>query len=166
MQYRYVLLRSWDARKPVLVWICLNPSTADAESDDPTLVKIQTYARMWGYGSTVMLNLFAFRATDPWYMKRQDDPVGPDNDTHILSECARAETVIGAWGNDGTHLRRSEAVRRLLLLSNIGLHYLRLNQNGEPAHPLYLPLNLKPMPLITKGENDAYLYPTPKTSAL
>lgn len=146
-EYRYVLRRIWDRRLPVLVWICLNPSTADEDTDDPTLVKVQAYARLWGYGGVVMLNLFAFRATDPWLMKRQDDPVGPDNDFHIVNECVKAGKAIAAWGNDGEHLGRSEAVRGLLRESNIGLHYMRLNQSGEPAHPLYLPLRLQPVPM-------------------
>lgn len=152
-EYRYRLDRIWDqslsARK--VTWIMLNPSTADGEVDDPTVAKIQTYSRAWGYGRLSVVNLFAWRSPSPFALKRQADPVGPDNDDAIRGACHFADLVIAAWGNNGKHLNRAEAVRKLLLGSvSCGevppLHCLKINQNGEPAHPLYLKLSATPIP--------------------
>lgn len=139
--YRYVLRRQWNAR-PGVCWIMLNPSTADENTDDPTVMKCQTYARLWDYGSITVVNLFAFRATNPRILPSVQDPIGPENDTHIEREAARAALVVCAWGNHAKLNMRSTAVRGML--SGIPLHALRVTKANEPEHPLYLPLNLKP----------------------
>jgi hypothetical protein len=123
------------------MFIGLNPSTADARRDDPTLVRCVGFARDWGYGGMVTTNLFAFRATDPREMLRRRSPVGPENDRVILEQAVRVNRIIAAWGNLGAHLGRSEQLRRLIP----NLYYLKLNRSGEPAHPLYLPRGLSPL---------------------
>ncbi|MEE4661844.1 MAG: DUF1643 domain-containing protein [Halieaceae bacterium] len=140
-QYRYSLWRIWDRSLPAVLFIGLNPSTADARRDDPTLVRCMGFARDWGFGGVYTVNLFAFRATDPEVMKRARHPVGRDNDNVILATAARAQCLVAAWGNDGAWRGRGEAVRSMLP----GLHYLKLNATGQPAHPLYLPRGLHPM---------------------
>lgn len=139
-QYRYALWRIWDRALPAVMFIGLNPSTADAKSDDPTLVRCMGFARDWGYGGVYTANLFAFRATDPRDMKTARAPVGCDNDRVILELAGKVDKVIAAWGNDGAYLDRADAVRRLLPK----LYYLKMNRSGQPAHPLYLPKGLKP----------------------
>lgn len=139
-QYRYALWRIWDRERPAVMFIGLNPSTADAKLDDPTLVRCMGFARDWGYGGVYTANLFAFRATDPRDMKAASAPIGRDNDRVILDLAARVDKVIAAWGNDGAYLDRADAVRRLLP----ELHYLKMNRSGQPAHPLYLPKGLVP----------------------
>ena len=132
-RYRYTLGRIWDSELPYVAFIGLNPSTADAVEDDPTLNRCIQYAKAWGYGGVWMVNLFAFRATSPVDMKAADDPVGPDNDQSLKSVCEAADLVVAAWGNHGSFRNRSRQVRVML----DGLHCLKLNKSGEPAHPLY-----------------------------
>jgi hypothetical protein len=127
------------------MFIGLNPSTADETADDPTLRRCMNFAREWGYGGVCMANLFAFRATDPDAMKRAEDPVGRRNDWWLLRLAGEAELVVAAWGNHGAHLGRSAHIRRLLP----GLHALKLNASGEPAHPLYQRADAQPVPLET-----------------
>lgn len=95
-QYRYRLERAWDRSFPAAVFVCLNPSIADATLDDPTLRKCVGFARRWGCGHLVLVNLFALRATDPREMKRHPSPVGPDNDRHI-QEAVQPPARSSAW---------------------------------------------------------------------
>ncbi len=153
--YRYWLLRSWDARLRRVCFICLNPSTADAHTDDPTLVKVQTYARLWGYGSVTVVNLFAYRATDPAelgiYTRAGGDPVGPLNFDIIEREAKESALVVCAWGKGGEFLNRAAGIVEMLHDLKCAPHALRLNKDGSPAHPLYLPFNLKPFPMETSA---------------
>lgn len=90
-----------------------------------------------------MANLFAFRATKPSAMKVSNDPIGKENNKWLKKLANEASIVVAAWGNDGSYLKRSDQVKELL--SN--LHCLKMNKSGEPAHPLYLAGELKPMPM-------------------
>ncbi len=143
--YRYWLARMWSPERPCVMFVGLNPSTADDKRDDPTVRRFIHYARDWGYGGVLVLNLFAFRATDPSDLFRAADPIGPENDAALARGQSIAALVVAAWGNHGTHLARAAEV--LPALRNP--HYLRINRTGQPAHPLYLPKCLKPRPLET-----------------
>lgn len=90
-----------------------------------------------------MLNLFAFRATDPRGLKLATDPIGPDNDKHLLEEICNADLVIACWGDHGRFLGRDRQVCDLLC---VPLHCLRRNKTGTPHHPLYLKPGSKPKP--------------------
>ncbi len=140
-KYRYALWRTWDESKPYVMFVGLNPSTADETTDDPTLKRCINYARAWGYGGVCMANLFAFRATDPLYMKASQDPVGIDNNKWLKKLAEDAGLVVAAWGNDGSFLSRSARVKELIP----NMHCLKLNKSGEPAHPLYQPARLQPV---------------------
>lgn len=141
-QYRYSLTRQWNADLPTLMFIGLNPSTADATNDDPTLRRCIGFAKSWGYGGVIMANLFAYRATKPTDMKAAPDPIGIDNDQWLLTLANQSQLIVAAWGNHGSFLERSSAVKQL-----IGdLHYLSLNGSGEPKHPLYIKANTQPTP--------------------
>lgn len=124
----------------------LNPSTADEVKLDPSCTRTRVYAERWGYGALVVTNLFGWRATDPAHMKAARDPVGLRNDDAILRAARESDLVVCAWGNHGAHLGRSAAVLSSLRQSRVRLHALRLNGNGEPAHPLYLPGSLRATP--------------------
>ena len=141
-QYRYALWRIWDRGLPTVTFIGLNPSTADAKLDDPTLVRCMGFARDWGYGGVYTANLFAFRATDPRDMKAARSPIGPDNDRVIRELADKSDKVIAAWGNDGAWMGRADSVREAVP----SLYYLKMNRSGQPAHPLYLPKHLEPIP--------------------
>jgi hypothetical protein len=143
-RWRYLLWRRWDASKPAANFLMLNPSTADEHKLDPTCARARDYAERWGYGALIVTNVFALRSTDPGKLKTTEDPVGPGNDAAIVRAAKEAAVVVCAWGNHGLLLRRSSEVRAILRKYRISLHTLRLNANGEPAHPLYLPASLKP----------------------
>jgi hypothetical protein len=130
--------------KGLCVFIGLNPSTADENGPDPTVRRCIGYAARWGYGRLVMLNLFAYRATDPKAMMRQTDPVGPENDRFIQEVSNHADLIVAAWGNHGSHLLRS---RQVLAVLPHKLHAIRLTQKWQPAHPLYLRQDLLPAPI-------------------
>jgi hypothetical protein len=126
-----------------IVWIGLNPSTADEVTRDQTLATVCRYSRNWGFSQVVMLNLFAFRATDPRDLKRATDPIGPDNDKHLVAEVSQADRVIACWGDHGRFLERDRQVTELLAVS---FECLLKNTTGAPHHPLYLKSRIKPKP--------------------
>lgn len=140
--WRYTLLRQWNA-KPVLVWLLLNPSTADESRDDPTIRRCIGFSMNHGYGGLVILNLFAYRATNPKCLMDAADPVGPENDDWII-KCVLWRDVVCAWGNEPVRrgneklAPRIPAVRRLLLRAS-AIFCLRQTGAGQPEHPLYIP---------------------------
>lgn len=142
-RYRYALWRTWETALPRVMFIGLNPSTADECLDDPTLRRCMRFARDWGYGGVCTANAFALRATDPKEMLAAKDPVGPDNDRWLIRLAGESALVVAAWGNHGAHLGRSSALRAMLP----DLHCLAVNRSGEPAHPLYQPARRRPVPL-------------------
>lgn len=150
-RYRYKLWRIWDKSKLYAMFLMLNPSTADETKNDPTVAKCQQYAMDWGYGGLYVCNIFAYRATDPDVMKAYKEPIGQDNDEAIQEVADKAGVIVCAWGNHGVHMSRSDNVRQLLKGNE--LHYLKLNNNNEPGHPLYLRKNLKPTKFKTIAEN-------------
>lgn len=153
-RYRYWLMRRFGLDGVPVVFIMLNPSTADAQQDDPTIRRCANYAKSWGGNELIVVNLFALRATDPKELNRDGvaDPVGPLNDDAIDWAVDYASRNYGfavcAWGNHGSYMQRSETVRGRCERNNIQLYALRITQTGEPSHPLYLPANLKPAKLL------------------
>jgi hypothetical protein len=145
-RYRYLLWRVWDAEKPTAVFLMLNPSTADEIENDPTVERCQRRVHALGYGSLRVVNLFAYRSTDPAQLYQQDDPVGPENDEAILKASKDAGIVICGWGTDGSLHDRGEAVLRLLQQNGVTPHYLKLNKDGSPGHPLYIAYSVQPKP--------------------
>ncbi len=140
-RYRYALWRRWAEGSQVL-FVMLNPSTANESIDDPTIRRCVGFAKSWGFGSLAVGNLFALRATDPSELTRNDDPVGPENDEHILGLMAQCDLVIAAWGCKGSYRKRNRVVRDFWP----NWHILDSTKDGHPKHPLYLPAALKPMP--------------------
>jgi hypothetical protein len=132
--YRYRLWREWDASRAAVAFVMLNPSTADAGTDDPTIRRCLGFARAWGFGRLEVVNLFALRATDPRLLRSHPDPVGPDNDRHIREVAAATAQVVAAWGALGTTRDRALAIGELLPPS---LLTLGLTKRGQPRHPLY-----------------------------
>ena len=153
-RYRYFLTRSWDLSFPYLIFIMLNPSTADALSDDPTLTRCVTRARRLGYGGVTPLNLFAFRATQPEDMLAAEDPVGPKNDEWLerFIHVRPRPDVVCAWGVYGDHLSRDKEVLSILAAHRIQPKILKLNADGSPGHPLYVPYS-QPLMSWSYGED-------------
>lgn len=147
--YRYELTRRWSNR-PLVGWVMLNPSTADADVDDPTVRRCIGFAKAWGYGGLVIRNLFALRATDPCELDRHADPVGPDNDTH-LSRCKYDDKTVIAWGARGGD--RGHEVLELLEKQGARPHQLAVTDGGQPRHPLYLKAGLVPTAVSRRTPN-------------
>lgn len=141
-RYRYVLWRQWgQAMKPYVMFIGLNPSTADDTQNDPTVRRCIGFAHDWGYPAMCMTNLFAYRATDPNDMKSNDEPVGEKNDYWLKKIAEGADLIVAAWGVHGQYLDRGAAVEKIIP----ALHCLGTTKQGDPRHPLYLPGDSKPV---------------------
>ncbi len=140
--YRYRLWRLWDSCLPIMVWIMLNPSTADANEDDPTIRKCIGFAKANHHGGIIVVNLFAWRSTDPKELPRVSDPIGPDNDEHIRWACAAPllATVVAGWGVSKWAEKRAVTVK-VLIRGGVGrdIKCFRRSESGAPWHPLYLP---------------------------
>jgi len=147
-RYRYLLWRVWSVvSSDYILWIMLNPSTADEVVLDPTVRRCIRYSQRWKSPGLKVCNIFALKSTDPKALYREDDPVGPENDRYILETAAGAARVIAAWGAHGIHQGRGRAVLDLLRSRGIKVECLGLTKVGMPRHPLYLKGNLDPMPL-------------------
>ena len=136
-RYRYRLWRRWDPVRPVVAFVMLNPSTADARHDDPTIRRCVGFARRWGYGGIEVVNLYSYRATDPRALRTVPDPVGPGNRRHIRRALRRAALVVLAWGANA----RGDGLGTVAQA-----HCLGLTRAGQPRHPLYLRRDVQPRP--------------------
>lgn len=148
--YRYCLWRRWREEfvreiddsiiapdnHDICAFIGLNPSTADENEDDPTIRRCIAFAKSWGFGGIAMLNLFAFRATDPAVMKSAPQAVGEWNDECLKRVTSVCGQTIACWGTHGAFLHRGALVRSMLFRRN--LCHLGLSKDGHPKHPLYL----------------------------
>lgn len=142
-RYRYLLARIWDETAPLVAFCGLNPSTADETRNDPTVARCQAYARRWGCGGLLMLNLFAFRSARPSDLRAAEKPIGPANN-RFLAWCGTvASFTVACWGVHGTYRGRAEEVFPLLK----NPHQLGLTFGGQPRHPLYLLSALRPTPM-------------------
>lgn len=157
-KYRYALHRIWDRGKPLVAYIGLNPSTADAMQDDPTIRRCINFARGFGFGGLCMLNLFAYRATDPSELLHAHDPVGPENDEYLVTIPKVAAVSVVCWGTHGALMDRD-----LQVTENVGadLMCFGTTKEGFPRHPLYLPKNTTLRPFsgareIKKGKRRCF----------
>lgn len=130
--YRYHLWREWDQSRPPVTFVMLNPSSADADRDDPTILRCIGFARGWGYGRLEVVNLFAWRAASPRDLFSAIAPEGPAN-REYLARVAGATRVL-AWGNHG---RRAPAGALQLAVGG-DTRCLGLTAIGQPRHPLYV----------------------------
>lgn len=131
--YRYRLWRRWGTG-PHALWVMLNPSTADANQDDPTIRKCMGFAKLWGFEGIEVVNLFAWRSTSPDAIRMVADPVGPENDVHIREAAAKAPQVVAGWGRA---IPRQWLPRVRDVLALLGeVHCLGLTDDQQPRHPL------------------------------
>ena len=155
-RYRYLLARRVGPGPNMATFIMLNPSTADATVDDPTIRKCIGFSRRWRCGVLRVVNLFAFRATDLGLLKAAADPVGPENLQWILRSVEDTEqppvrsTVVCAWGVHGAHQNQDVAILRLLQRRAIPLVALGLTKDGHPRHPLYAPYSSRRIPFVPR----------------
>ena len=162
--YRYTLSRDWDQELSCVYWIMLNPSTADATKDDPTIRRCINYSKAWGFGGAAILNLFAYRATQVKNLEQAAkdgvDIIGPENNRQLdniakivnpkrskdkrgnVTVRQKSDIAMIAWGNHGVLQDRAKEVLSILEEPR----YLRVNKaTGQPGHPLYLPKKLTPV---------------------
>ena len=142
-KFRYRLWRVWDETKPQVLFIMLNPSTADENNDDPTIRRCINFAKSWGYGGMYVGNLFAFRTVYPKELKEVGFPIGAENESHLIAMKELCDKVVCAWGN------QFEAPSRITDIFD-DLYCIELSKTGIPKHPLYLKKELKPIRLIPK----------------
>jgi hypothetical protein len=137
--YRYTLGRKW-GEGPRVLWVMLNPSTADHRKDDPTLTRCLGFSRGWDFASLEVVNLFAYRSKDPADLTRVFDPLGPENDRWINDAAARATEVIVAWGAKIPRgwKGRPDRVLHMLRRHQAPVRCLGTTKDGHPRHPLYL----------------------------
>lgn len=139
-RYRYRLRRAWRPGGKVL-WIMLNPSTADAETDDATIRRCTAFSKRMGAGSLEVVNLFALRATDPRELARASNPIGPRNAAELLMSVQMDRTPlhrIAAWGAGGGRLLREVEAEFWRLFGHMRLECLGTTAAGHPRHPLRL----------------------------
>lgn len=137
--YRYYLIRTWDEKKQVLMWMMLNPSTADGKNDDHTIRKIVGFSKRFNAGSVIVVNLYAYRATNPslLFQNPKVDYVGKANDDTLIKFKFFADKIIFACG---THAK----IERLIEVYNMlkpqygDIYCLKKNKDGIPAHPARL----------------------------
>lgn len=148
--YRWWLFRCWDNHLPLIIWIMMNPSTADHRKNDPTILKVIRYSTKWGYGAVLVLNIYAFRSSRPENLPQvMKDAVGWRNDWWIRTMFTFAKKmkvpVVCAWGVK--HGDRGCQVRRIAADIGLRLQCLEVALNGEPKHPRFLSENLRPQQL-------------------
>jgi hypothetical protein len=135
--YRYSLWRAWCADHLRVVFIMLNPSTADEQRNDPTIRRCIEFARTWQFGSVDVVNLFAYRATDFKELLKVDDPVGEENDLFIEKAIEGCSKIVVGWGTKGALFDRDRQVLQLLVgMQNV--YCLDMTKDGYPRHPLYV----------------------------
>lgn len=144
-KYRYALSRFWDQKKPYVLFCMLNPSTADHEKNDPTVERCQRRAEQMGFGGMVVVNIFAYRSTDPEKLYKVKDPIGPDNMRVVISLAKEAKLVICGWGKHGSLKSHGTFMLRKLQDHGVRTHALKINKDGSPAHPLYIGYKVKPI---------------------
>jgi len=142
--YRYRLEREVaPMANGTVCFIMLNPSTADEEQDDPTIRRCMGYTKAWGFSRLVVVNLFAFRATDPRALRKVADPQGIENGQQIFLAAQAAELVVGAWGTHGSYRNQGRNTVEMLRHRHVAVYALALTKAGEPVHPLYQRAALK-----------------------
>lgn len=136
--YRYLLRRVWDVSRPRMLYVMLNPSTADSEVDDATIRSCVRLANALGFGGIEVVNLFAWRATNPAELSKAQDPVGPRNNDTIHNAIGRCDVVVCAWGAHTLAQAMSIVVTSQIRAQRPAAYCLGKTKNRSPKHPLYI----------------------------
>lgn len=144
-KYRYCLWRKWNPNLPMMVWVMLNPSTADANLDDPTIRRCTGFAKGYDCGGIQVYNIFAFRSSDPDLLKNENDPFGPKNHLYLnnIRDDGRKKIIVCGWGSKGWSIKPLQYAyfKAKEILEGLDLKCFGVTQHGHPKHPLYLPAN-------------------------
>ncbi len=136
-RYRYALWRRWDGSEinKQVMFIGLNPSTANEAKNDATIRRCIQFAEDWGYAGVIVTNVFGLCSTNPFGLKEVSDPIGPDNDQILRDRQKEASLIVAVWGNH-CPLEREQQVCKVI---NQTIYCLGTTKSGRPRHPLYLP---------------------------
>jgi hypothetical protein len=145
--YRYALWRIWEPNKPLALFVGLNPSTANETTDDPTIRKVRSIVKDWGYGGFYMMNLFAWVSKEPKDLETCPDPIGQQNNMYLQVQAGKCARVVFAWGQFEQAKKRAQEVAGLFP----GGLALKVNNDGSPRHPLYTPKGLVPVLYTSKN---------------
>lgn len=143
--YRYLLTRTWDKRLAVCTWLMLNPSVADAETDDPTIRRCIGFAKHWAFGGIRVVNLYALRSPDSKVLGTAEYPIAEKsdpwkNDRYILAAIRQSTLAVAGFGNGSLwNPRRVLHVRDMVRTEGLQMKCLGLTASGQPVHPLYIP---------------------------
>lgn len=160
--YRYSLHRAW-GDGPMVTWVMLNPSTADATQDDPTIRRCIGFTKSWGYNVMHVVNLYAYRSTDPKRLLEVDDPVGPDNPRLLRAVVGNSALVVAAWGAFAAKVaweRSRLSIESFCHDKGVPLRCLGTTKDGAPRHPLYVKADTPLVPFgvfepgLTQGGED------------
>jgi hypothetical protein len=138
--YRYLLKRAAESMAPMkstALFVMLNPNTADANLDDPTIRRCRGFAKLWDCNGLAVANLYALRSTDPAALWRHANPIRPDNDLHLARLAREFCDVVCAWGSNARP-ERAKLVAYLMLGTGARLWCLGTTKDGSPRHPLYV----------------------------
>lgn len=145
--YRYQFSCQWGTQGRFITFIMLNPSVGNQQQPDPTLRKCINYAKNWGYDGIKVANLFAYVSTDPQRLTSVVDPVGPDNDRHLLEMIQGVDRIVLAWGKMLPKSFVQPRIQEVLyLLRERDSYCLEKTKCGSfPKHPLFLKADLTPI---------------------
>lgn len=148
-RYRYLLLRTWEPTKARCVYVMLNPSTADADIDDPTIRSCIRLAKEKGFGGLAVVNLYAWRATDPKELPaKQSEALGSANPRAIETAVSQCSTVICAWGAHPYATRNVAGALDIIRLYQRTPYCFGVTQSGAPKHPLYIKSGTPLIPFV------------------
>ena len=149
-RYRYTLWRVWSQALPKLLFVGLNPSTANHTMNDPTITRCIERATREGFGGLLVGNLFSLVSSNPEILVGDDQAVGPDTDVYLQKMIGMAARVLCAWGSFPAVKDRSATV-----LDMIPEPYcLGVNSDGQPKHPLYIPYRVQMVKMEVLSESD------------
>jgi hypothetical protein len=143
-KHRYALIRVWNNELPRIMFIGLNPSTANEKENDPTIRRVINFAKGWGFGGVYMCNLFSFVTPYPSELKKAKDNL--ENDFHLRYYTSISKEVLCAWGAFPEIGERSSQVYKMLKNYSAEFSALQINKNGSPKHPLYVKADIKRVP--------------------
>lgn len=145
--YRYALWRIWDQSMPLWLFVLLNPSKATETETDPTITRQIERAKRGGAGGIVVVNTGAVRETNSDLAVIHPDPIGPDNAYWVHSMLSMCKVHIAGWGPKAAKFGGDKIVKEIFEQAGIQLYALKINKDGSPQHPLYLPYDMPLIPL-------------------
>lgn len=149
-KYRFALWRIWDTSKPLVMFIGLNPSTANETEADPTIKSVIRIAKHNGFGGVYMMNCYPMVSTDPSKLLTNSYPMEViENELLLVIASQKCSEVVFAWGNFKVVQDTGRDQELIKLFPNAKA--IAVNKNGSPKHPLYCRSNSPLVPFRNHG---------------